>query len=116
MGTATFLEAASGACMDAADQKVWNGAGKTGFSADLSKCGHECVGMTSCTSSASPRTTATQLAVLTASALSPAAQRTTACLIVWLTPTAANARTVSTITAPPPSPPAPALPHQTKLN
>merc|ERR1719410_452641 len=43
------LEAATDACKDAADQKVWNGVGKTQFQSDLSACGHQCLGTASCT-------------------------------------------------------------------
>merc|ERR1719326_1968965 len=35
------LEAGTAACKDAADQKIWNGAGKTDFEKDLSKCGNQ---------------------------------------------------------------------------
>merc|ERR1712176_1708835 len=45
-----FLEA-SAACADAADQKVWTTDGKTDFASDLSDCGHQCLGMASCTAS-----------------------------------------------------------------
>merc|ERR1719150_1859204 len=46
-----FLEAAAtDACKDAADQKVWTTDGKTDFEGDLSACGHKCLGMSSCTS------------------------------------------------------------------
>merc|ERR1719192_2424761 len=38
------------ACMDAADQKVWTTDGKTDFEGDLNACGHQCLGMASCTS------------------------------------------------------------------
>merc|ERR1719192_2744899 len=41
---------AAAACADAADQKVWTTEGKTDFEGDLSACGHQCLGMSSCTS------------------------------------------------------------------
>merc|ERR1711933_617520 len=44
------LEAAA-ACADSADQKVWTTDGKTDFASDLSDCGHQCLGMASCTAS-----------------------------------------------------------------
>merc|ERR1719492_577991 len=46
--TAATLEAATDACKDAADQKKWNGNGKTDFASDLSKCGNKCLGTAAC--------------------------------------------------------------------
>merc|ERR1719492_703658 len=46
---AAALEAGTDACKDAADQKIWNGDGKTNFASDLSKCGNQCLGGASCT-------------------------------------------------------------------
>merc|ERR1719356_1207259 len=45
---AAFL--AGDACMDAADQAVWNKDGRTDFASDLSACGHKCLGDAKCTS------------------------------------------------------------------
>merc|ERR1719158_2175901 len=44
------LLGASAACMDSADQAVWNKDGKTKFQSSMSTCGNKCLGTESCTS------------------------------------------------------------------
>jgi len=47
---AAELAAATDVCKNTpADMAIWNKDGKTGFAADLSKCGHQCLGGADCT-------------------------------------------------------------------